>query len=136
VGGRRGGLADLGLQGGGIDVGLEAVAGDHQPVARLQLHLVSGRRHLAVFAHRLDEVVARRVVLGLLRGQFAQLDHAGHQHLVLGHLGELAGVVVVDPAVADVADQHLAVPDQQHGHRCAHALVGGAALGLAEERLS
>ena len=53
----------------------------------------------------------------------AQLDHACHHGLVHGDLFQDSQMELINPAIADVADDHAAIPDQDHGRGGGHPFV-------------
>ena len=74
------------------------------------------------------------MVLRLLRRDLAEVDHAIEQRLIARHLHQLRRSIVVDPAIADVADVNLAVPDEDGRDRRRHALAGGVPLSALVDR--
>src|SRR5262249_6579182 len=80
-------------------------------------------------AQRLRDLVPRRMRLGFLGSELTKFDHAGNERVVARHLGERFPALVIDPAIADVTDKRLTVPDHDDGRCRAHPLAGGVAGG-------
>ena len=90
----EGGLAQRGQKGVVIDLAVEAVAGDEEPVARFEVKFVASRLNGGARADGLEDFVAGGVVDRFLRRQLAELHHAVDQRLIARHLFQLGGVIM------------------------------------------